>query len=105
MLPVRSSRSDEDHHHPSAEVYPSVLSKEFKERYFKIDKFRGKDGNDDFKVWVEDYKEATADCGWTDKQRVGWFLSGPADTVRQQSLKNTDEASWDRIVKIYCGQY
>ena len=53
----------------------------FKELRFRIDKFSGKDKNDDFEVWVEDYKEATADCGWTNDQRArwfSWFLSGPA---------------------------
>ena len=36
--------------------------REFKELRFRIDKFSGKGGNDDFEVWV-DYKEATTDCG------------------------------------------
>jgi len=71
-----------------------------------VDKFSGKDGNDDFEV--ADYKEAIADRGWTDEQRAcwfSWFLSSPAKATWQQSLKDTDKASWERIGEIYCEQY
>ena len=78
-----SSSSNEEH--PTivqAEVHPRGLQpRGFKELRFRIDKFSGKGENDDFEVWVEDYKEATTDCGWTDEQRAhwfSWFLSGPA---------------------------
>ena len=46
-----------------------------------MDKFSGKPGDNDFKVWVDDSQEATTDCGWDNKQRVqwfSWFLMGPA---------------------------
>ena len=59
-------------------------------------------------MWVEDYKEATTDCGWTDEQRVrwfSWFLSGPAKATWQRSLEDTDKASWERIVEVYRGQH
>ena len=104
--PSSSSSSDEDHSLiAQAEARPRGLQPQgFKELRFRIDKFSGKDGNVDFEVWVEDYKKATADCGWTDDQRARWLLSGPAKATRQRSLKNTDKASWERIVEIYHGQ-
>ena len=32
-----------------------------------LDKFTGKSGEGDFKAWVEDYVEATPDCGWLEQ--------------------------------------
>ena len=99
-----SSSSDEI---VQAEVHPRGLQPQgFKDLRFRIDKFSGKGGNDDFEVWVEDYKEATTDRGWTDEQRARWFLwflSSPAKATWQQSLKDTDKASWERIVEVYHG--
>ena len=65
-----SSSSDEDHSSiAQAKIHSSGLQPwGFNEICFRIDKFSGKDGNGEFEVWVEDYKEATADCGWTDQQ-------------------------------------
>ena len=39
-----------------------------------LDKFTGKSGEGDFKAWVEDYVEATPDCGWNNELRFHWFL-------------------------------
>ena len=108
--PGSSSSSDEDHSLiTQAETRPRGFQPwGFKELRFRIDNFSGKDGSDDFEALVEDYKEVTAYCGWTDDQRAwwfSWFLSGPAKVTWQRSLKNTDKASWDRTVEIYCGQY
>ena len=73
-----------------------------------MDKFSGRQGGDDFEVWLTDFEEATAHCGWQDKQRMkwfSWFLSGPAKATWQRTLKDQDKASWQSIVKIYRGQY
>ena len=74
----------------------------------RVDKFSGRQGGDDFEVWLTDFEEATAHCGWQDKQRMkwfSWFLSGPAKATWQRTLKDQDKASWQSIVKIYRGQY
>ena len=39
-----------------------------------LDKFTRKSGEGDFKAWVEDYVEATSDCGWNNELRFYWFL-------------------------------
>ena len=61
--PSSNSSSDEDHSLiAQAEAHPKGLQpRGFKKILFRIDKFSGKDGNNDFEVWVEDYKEPTAD--------------------------------------------
>ena len=72
----------------------------------RVDKFSGRQGDDDFEVWLTDFEEATAHCGWQDKQRMkwfSWFLSGPAKATWQRTLKDHDKASWQSIVKIYWG--
>ena len=33
----------------------------------------GESIEEDFEVWLEDFVEATNDCGWTDKQHACWF--------------------------------
>ena len=73
--PSSSSSSYEGHSLiAQAEACPRKLQpRGFKELHFRMRKFSGKDDNDDFEVWVEDYKEDTADCGWTDDQRARWF--------------------------------
>ena len=53
----------------------------FKVLISRINKFSGKKAADNFKVWLEDYLEATGDCGWSHKDRAqwfSWFLTGPA---------------------------
>lgn len=74
----------------------------------RVDKFSGRQGDDDFEVWLTDFEEATMHCGWQDEQRMkwfSWFLSGPAKATWQRTLKDNDKASWQNIVKIYQGQY
>ena len=39
----------------------------FAELRSRLDKFTGKSGEGDFKKWLEDYVEATQDCGWVDE--------------------------------------
>ena len=34
-----------------------------------------------------------------------WFLSGPAKATWQRTLTEKDKTSWNKIVKIYRGQY
>jgi len=45
--------------------------------------FTGKCGVEDFEVciWLADFREATADCKWTNKQRAQWFLSGATTKI------------------------
>ena len=46
----------------------------FKEISSRVEKFSGKRAEDGtFEVWVDDFKEATKDCGWSDKMRATWF--------------------------------
>ena len=74
----------------------------------RVDKFSGRQGDDDFEIWLVDFKEATKHCGWQDKQRAkwfSWFLSGPAKATWQRTLKDNEKESWQSIVKIYRGQY
>ena len=52
--------------------------------------------------------EATTDCGWNNDDRArwfSWFITGPAKSTWQRSLKPADKASWESIVNIYGGQY
>ena len=73
-----------------------------------MEKFSGREGDNDFEVWLMDFKEATEHCGWDDEQRAkwfSWFLSGPAKATWQCTLKDTDKTSWQKIVEIYRGQY
>jgi len=74
----------------------------------RIDKFSGHQGDDDFELWLLDFKEVTTSCGWDDNQRskwFSWFLSGPAKATWQRTLKEKDKRSWKKIVEIYRGQY
>jgi len=67
-----------------------------------MDKFSGKPGDNDFEVWVDDFQEATTDCGWDDKQRVqwfSWFLTGPAKATWQSTMEKEDKSSWTKIVQ------
>jgi len=68
---ITSSCSDEDNTPFSKTVVQprGLQPRGFKELRFRIDKFSGKGGTDDFEVWVEDYKEATA--GQMSREPVG----------------------------------
>ena len=80
----------------------------FKELCHRIDKFSGESAEEDFEVWLEDFVEATNDCGWTDKERArwfSWFIRGPAKSTWQRTIKPTDKSSWNTIVSVYKGQY
>ena len=45
----------------------------FKQIQERVGRFTGKCGEEDFDVWLADFREATGDCKWTDKQRAQWF--------------------------------
>ena len=80
----------------------------FKVLISRISKFSGEKAADNFKVWLEDYIEATGVCGWKDKDRAqwfSWFLSGPAKATWLHSMKTTDKANWESIVKVFKGEY
>ena len=55
--------------------------------------------------------EATGDCGWSHKDRIELddFLGSLQDLLRQpawlHSIKTTDKASWESIVKLFKGEY
>ena len=80
----------------------------FKELSGRVEKFSGRTGDCDFELWLEDFEEASRDCGWNDKQRAqwfSWFITGPAKTTWQKTLKSDEKASWKAIKKVYQGQY
>ena len=82
--------------------------KGFKELRFRVDKFSGDTKEVDFDVWLDDFLEATNDCGWNNADRAkwfSWFLSGPAKSTWQRTLKSTHKESWEEIVSVYRGQY
>ena len=57
------SPSDEDHLPPvPTECRPPPAFKDLRSR---LDKFSGKPGDGDFEIWLEDYLEATQNCGWS----------------------------------------
>jgi len=79
----------------------------FKELCSRVEKFSGKTGDCDFKLWLEDFEVVSKDCGWSDKQQTqwfSWFITGPAKTTWQQTLKTAEKASWKAIKKVYQGQ-
>ena len=70
--------------------------------------FSGRQAEDDvFKVWLDDFGEATTDCGWTDNMRAMWFwfVSGPAKAIWQRTLTTEENKDWKSIVKVFQGQY
>lgn len=80
----------------------------FKEVCKRVSKFSGSGGDSDFALWVEDFEEASTDCGWSDAQRArwfSWFIAGPAKNTWRRSLTETDRSSWETIKKMYLGQY
>ena len=69
----------------------------FAELRSHLDKFTGKSGEGDFEIWLEDYVEATRDCGWDDEQRshwFSWFITGPAKLTWQHTLSAEDKSLW-----------
>lgn len=112
VLPPLKSESDSDvssEDEGAAQVTTSFKHpKGFKELRFRVDKFTGNIKEVDFDVWLEDFQEATNDCGWNDADRAkwfSWFLSGPAKSTWQRTLKSTHKESWEEIVSVYRGQY
>jgi len=80
----------------------------FKVLITRVSKFSGGKAADNFEVWLEDYIEATGDCGWSDQQRAqwfSWFLAGPAKSTWMHSMRSTDKTNWEAIVKVFKGEY
>ena len=87
---------------PTGSTHP----KGFKELRFRVDKFSGNSKEGDFEVWLEDFMEATNDCCWSDSDRAkwfSWFLTGPAKSTWQRTLKSEQKGSWKEIVSVYRG--
>ena len=61
--------------------------KGFKELCFRVDKFTGNTKDVDFKVWLEDFLEATNDCGWSNTDRAKWFHGFLQDQQNQPGSK------------------
>ena len=74
-----NSPTDSDNSQPSCSPQRTPKTKRdphppgFRTLLQRVDKFSGRQGDDDFEVWLTDFKEATAHCGWQDKQRMKWF--------------------------------
>ena len=45
----------------------------FREVRSRVKCFSGNKGEDDFQLWLEDFKEASNDCQWSDDDRARWF--------------------------------
>ena len=74
----------------------------------RLEKFSGKSGEGDFEIWLDDYLEATQDCGWSDEHRAhwfSWFMTGPAKVTWQRTLTTEEKSSWESIVAAYKGQF
>jgi len=88
----------------STDLHPSG----FKVLITRVSKFSGGKAADNFEVWLEDYVEATGNCGWSDQQRAqwfSWFLTGPTKSIWMHSMRSTDKTSWEAIVKVFKGEY
>ena len=80
----------------------------FKEIRSRVDKFTGKQAEEDFELWFTDFEEATSAYGWSDDQKAGWFswfISGPAKATWQRTLTAEQKTSWETIVQTFRGQY
>ena len=69
-----------------------------------IQQFSGKGGEDNFLLWLEDFKEASADCQRINQERarwLSWFITGPVKAIWQRTLKTEDKTSWGKIVEVY----
>ena len=74
----------------------------------RVPKFSGNGGDSNFALWVEDFEEASTDCGWSDTQCArwfSWFISRPAKMTWRRSLTEADRSSWKTIKRVYLGQY
>ena len=75
----------------------------FKDLRSRLEKFSGKPGEGDFEFFLEDYLEATQNCGWRDEQRAhwfSWFITGPAKITWQRTLTTEEKSSWERIINV-----
>ena len=73
-----------------------------------MDKFTGKQAEDNFELWFTDFEEPTSAYGWSDDQKAGWFswfISGPAKATWQRTLTTEQKTSWETIVKTFRRQY
>ena len=99
-----SEEDDVESNHGTGRLHPPG----FREVCNRVPKFSGSGGDSDFASWVEDFEEASTDCGWSNTQRVrwfSWFIAGPAKTTWRRALTETDRSSWKAIKKMYLGQY
>ena len=112
LIDSESENSSEDviepkrsrHRTRAADPHPP----EFKVLITRISKFSGEKATDNFEDWLEDYMEATGDCGWDNKNQAQWFswlLTGPAKATWLHSIKTTDKANCKSIVKVFKGEY
>ena len=69
MRETVSSKSSESDAGAVSFKYPYA----FKELLRHIDKFSGKNDENDFEVWLVDFTEAANDCMQTDVERARWF--------------------------------
>ena len=61
----------------------------FKDIRAWVGRFSGKKGEEDFDLWLSDYKEATVDFEWDDEKHAkwfSWFFEGPAKATWQRTL-------------------
>ena len=68
-----------------------------------IQPFSGKQGEEDFQLWLEGYEEATNDCQWSDKARTrwfSWFITSPTKATWQRTLTPADKLSCKRIMEV-----
>ena len=80
----------------------------FKDIRARVGRFSGKKGEEDFDLWLSNYKEANADFEWDDDKRAkwfSWFLEGPAKATWQRMLTDEERTSWTAIARIFQGQY
>ena len=67
----------------------SKQSPGFKEVRSRVDKFTGKQADDDFELWLTDFKEATTVYEWSNQQKsrwFSWFIGGPANATWLRTL-------------------
>ena len=75
----------------------------FKELRFMVDKFSGNSKEGDFEDWLDDFVEATNNCCSSDADRArwfSWFLTGPAKSTWQRTLKSEQKGLWKEIVSM-----
>ena len=80
----------------------------FREVRSRVEKFSGKQAEEDFELWLADFDEATSAYSWSEKQKAGWFswfISGPAKATWQRTLTVEQKSSWKTIIEVFRGQY